>query len=653
MALALPKLDNRSFDELVREGQRILPRRAPAWTDHNVHDPGITLIELFSWWVEQDIYRLDRLPDASVRAFLGLVGITPQPPLVASTVVELTPRPSAGALDLPAGLALCDASRSITFETTTPVQVSTARLVAVASIADSVRIDHYGDDTVARTPYLPFGANPTINHCLLLGFDAPLGLGGETITLYFWTDHAEADTETRRRLILEQAREQAAAAACSPGAVGDSLEWRLHYSVQTIWEYFTSAGTWAALEGVDDETRGLSLSGFVRVRVPADHAPGGSSANSWVVRCRLVSGHYECPPVIERIGINAVVAQHSALTQPIELGTSRGHANEVFNLEPGPVVAGSAQLHVLQDGIADDDWVEVAEWDRVGAHDRAFRLDPQRAQISFGDGRIGRVPPTGATLRCRYRVGGGVAGNIAARTLTHAISPSVTPHQPVRGWGGAPAETLDDARGRALAFLAETHRAIVLTDFETLALSTPGVPVARAYALAGFHPDLPCVSASGSVTVVVVPSCPADRPVPRPDFLVAVYRWLAPRCALTTELHVVPPSYRAVGVQARLHAESAIEVDALATAAVSALNYFLHPLTGGPDGTGWPVGRAVYRSEVMAILNSIAGVAFVDQLSLRAESETSASCANVTLCPTELVAAGEHHIQVIARRQVR
>jgi predicted phage baseplate assembly protein len=419
-----------------------------------------------------------------------------------------------------------------------------------------------------------------------------------------------------------------------------------------VWEYLTSGGTWAALDSVEDETRGLSLTGFVRFRAPGDHVASSILPHLWTVRCRVFSGRYECPPIVARIAVNAVSAAHAVLTPARRIGVSQGHASESFVLEHTPVVAESVQLHVVQGGIEDPGWQEVAQWDRVGPHERTFRLEPERAQISFGDGRVGRVPPAGATLVCAYRVGGGAEGNIAAGTLVDVSAP-VTLRQPFAAFGGAAAETLDDARGRALAYLAEPVRAITLSDFESVALSTPGVPVARARALAGHHPELPCVPAAGVVTVVAVPSCPAERPEPGADFLNAVHRWLAPRCALTTELHVVGPSYRVVGVHARLHAEPGVEPNALAATAAAALDRFFHPLEGGPDGTGWPVGRAVYRSEVLALLNTIDGVAFVDRLGLVPEGETDASCANVPLCPAELAAAGEHRLQVIARRPMR
>jgi hypothetical protein len=653
MSLALPKLDNRTYDELVREGQRSLPRQAPVWTDHNAHDPGITLLELFAWLVEQDIYRLDRTPDANVRAFLRLAGIEPRPPQVATTVVELTPNGTVGTLDLPAGVLMTDAGGAVAFETQAPVHLTSARLVAVESVAGDVRTDRSRENTADGSSFLPFGATPSAGDALLLGFDAPLGGGGETITLHLWSDDPEADAGTRARLVEEWQRSQREVdAACPPGERPNLPDWKLHYSARTVWEYHTAAGTWAVLDSVEDETRGLSLTGFVRFRAPVNHVASGISAHLWTVRCRLVSGRYECPPVVARIAVNAVAARHAVSTRARTIGVSQGHASESFVLERAPAVAESVHLQVLQDGIADGAWHEVGQWDRVGPHDRAFRLEPERARISFGDGHVGRVPPAGATLVCAYRVGGGAGGNIAAGTLVDVSAP-VTLRLPFAAFGGAAAETLDVARGRALAFFVHPVRAITLSDFETLALSTPGVPVARARALAGYHPDVPCLSAAGVVTVVAIPSCPAERPEPGPDFLNAVYRWLTPRCALTTELHVVGPSYRVVGVHARLHAEPGVEPNALAATAAAALDRFFHPLEGGPEGTGWPVGRAIYRSEVLALLNSVEGVAFVDRLSLVPENETDASCANVPLCPAELAAAGEHRLPVIARRQVR
>lgn len=75
MPIPLPNLDDRRYSDLVEEMQTLLPRYAREWTDHNVSDPGIMLIELFAWLTEALIYRLNRIPEASVARMLDLLGI--------------------------------------------------------------------------------------------------------------------------------------------------------------------------------------------------------------------------------------------------------------------------------------------------------------------------------------------------------------------------------------------------------------------------------------------------------------------------------------------------------------------------------------------------------------------------------------------------
>ena len=63
MKLPEIQLDDRRFQDLVSEARMKITRACPEWTEHNVSDPGITLIELFAWMTEMTIYRLNRVPD--------------------------------------------------------------------------------------------------------------------------------------------------------------------------------------------------------------------------------------------------------------------------------------------------------------------------------------------------------------------------------------------------------------------------------------------------------------------------------------------------------------------------------------------------------------------------------------------------------------
>ena len=85
--LPAPNLDDRRFQQLVDEAKRYVQQRTPEWTDHNVSDPGVTLIETFAHMVDQLVYRLNRVPDRNYLAFLDLLGVRLFAPTAATAEV--------------------------------------------------------------------------------------------------------------------------------------------------------------------------------------------------------------------------------------------------------------------------------------------------------------------------------------------------------------------------------------------------------------------------------------------------------------------------------------------------------------------------------------------------------------------------------------
>src|SRR5215471_14625783 len=75
MPLPAPNLDDRGFQDILDEARRLIPRYCPEWTDHNLSDPGITLLELFAWMTDLLIFRLNRVPDRNYIKFLELIGV--------------------------------------------------------------------------------------------------------------------------------------------------------------------------------------------------------------------------------------------------------------------------------------------------------------------------------------------------------------------------------------------------------------------------------------------------------------------------------------------------------------------------------------------------------------------------------------------------
>ena len=86
--IPLPKLDDRKWEDLVREAIDLIPKYCPEWTNHNASDPGITLLELFAWLIEVLLYRLNRVGDKNYLAFLNLMGIDLQPPQPATATTD-------------------------------------------------------------------------------------------------------------------------------------------------------------------------------------------------------------------------------------------------------------------------------------------------------------------------------------------------------------------------------------------------------------------------------------------------------------------------------------------------------------------------------------------------------------------------------------
>ena len=678
MPLPKPVLDVRTFDQLVAEGRGQIPKLASAWTDFNYSDPGITLLDLFSWLAEQDFYRFDRVSAEMLRGFLRLVGVVPRPPQVASTVLLFATK-TAAAVSVPDRLQIANHAHTTTFETTRALTISPAAIALVlagdgagqpgADVTDANRQTYDETRELGAVTFLPFGPHPRRGSTLTLCFDAPLGAPGADVSLHVWTLTPERDAAERNRIVAEWEATRAAVERDCPSLIGLVPDWTKHYSVDTVWEFHAGPSDWRRLEEVEDETRALTLSGFVRFKAPAGHT-AGDPAPFFAVRCRIVRGWFECPPRLDRIDINAVAAEHAeTLTAEETLGASDGHARQIFSTARAPIVPRSTALTLVKGTATDAAWTEVPYWDETGAHDRHYLVEYDEGRITAGDGMRAAVPPTDWELRLSYRVGGGPAGNAASQTLVEipatprnvarvaswsSVAGQLTVDQLYNASGGEAAEPLPHAQARAIEALAEPRKAVTLADFVTLARRAPGLSIARAYGLADHYPLLPCSPAPGHVTVIVVPDCAGPRPTPGPDLLRAVEQYLERRRLITTAVHVVAPRYVEVSVGAVLHPEIGANPAETAAAARRALDEFFDPLHGGPEGAGWPAGRGVYRTEVMALLSDVPGVLRVTDLTLTLAGDPHPRCANVEICPTDLVASGTHHFttRAVAAAQI-
>ncbi|MFB9371586.1 putative baseplate assembly protein [Kitasatospora albolonga] len=657
MSLPGPNLDDRRFQDLVDEAKRAVQQHCPEWTDHNVSDPGVTLIETFAHMVDQLLYRLNRVPDRNHLAFLDLIGLRLHPPAAARA--EVTCRLSA-AQDQP---VVVPAGTEVATERTTedePVVFSTDRELVILPCA---------------LLHLATGAADAAG-----GVGEVRGAGGEGRL-------TDRDVELAG----------AGGTACfSPvPRPGDVLAFglsqavphclvvlRLEFPVRghginplyppLVWEAWTAEG-WVECEVEGDSTGGLNQSGDVQLHVPGGHTASVEARRraGWL-RCRVLpplSGRPDYSASPELVTARAFTvggttsAVHGELVTAELLGTAEGVPGQCFPVARPPVAAGGGPL-VLE--VAGAPWREVEHFTDSGPEDPHFRLDRAAGEVRLGpavrepDGtlrRYGAVPAKGAPVRLRaYRTGGGRRGNVARRTLT--VLRSSVPYlarveNRAAATGGVDGERVADARQRGQLELRTRGRAVTAEDYEQLAReAAPEVGRVRCVGEER-GPD------AGGVRVLLVPRAEADpwtgqldfgQLVCSDDLLARVTAHLDARRLLGARLLVEPPYYQGVTVVAEVQARPGHSRGVLQRLATAELHRYLDPLTGGPGGGGWPFGRPVVAGELFAVLQRLPGLELVERVRLYpADPRTrrrGEAADRVALAPHALVFSFEHQVRV-------
>jgi predicted phage baseplate assembly protein len=676
MPLPLPNLDDRTWAELVDEGRALIPLYAPEWTDHNVHDPGITLVELFALLAEMDIYQLNRIPERHRRKFLALVGLRPERPSPARTVVSFTTKKRYDQEVLPATLEI---EGNDPFGRPTRLRTLEEVYVVAAELRALQLRDHNGFHDLTRRwrngeQLQIFGDNPAPGVALYLGISPALPTK-VPISLFFSLVGPQAGEEERARIVQELVAQKAACRApdaivtCEksfPPSVETASDILLpHHSVRTVWEFLAGKDEWRRLEAVKDEvedgTRAFTLSGRVLITLPTAMAGarlGQVDSDFFYLRCRFLAGAYDEAPMLANLALHGVAAEQAVPPdlEPEQLGVGTGTPRQQFTTSQKPVVETSFRLFTFEDGYRRE-WRLVWDFDASARNDLHFLLDPTLGQVSFGDGEKGRVVPSEIRIEARYLATRAEAGNLAAGTITKLAKSnhnrslkvdanSLDVNNPVPATRGAAAEPLVHAEGRAVELMQQPTRAVTLSDYEWFAKRTPGVRLARAEAKANLHPGFPCLKAPGMIAVLVLPFLPAGRPVPSKGLLEEVAAYLHTRRILGTRVEVFGPTYVDVVVQARVQGFPGTSATALASRITAGLNRFFDPLEGGSDRNGWPFGRDVFRSEVLQVIGETEGVDHVLAMELIANGGEP-QCGNVCVGPAGLVAGGQHKIEVM------
>ncbi|MBW4613764.1 MAG: putative baseplate assembly protein [Desmonostoc vinosum HA7617-LM4] len=668
-------LDDRTFDELVEECIMRIPRYCPEWTDHNLSDPGITLIELFAWLTDQMLLRFNQVPRKNYVAFLELLGIRLQPAAPART--ELTFYLSTDLSEsytIPAGIEVStirtETTEAITFSTDYPLIIGTPHIQhfltaqTVEDIPQSLRERVTSSWTRQSDGYWSgneqpiFEEQPQPGNCfyLVVNSDDPLDANVLEITFQ--------------------------GAAATPAGINPNQPPRQ-------WEAWNGEN-WQPilLKEADDETRGFSFYEIVqqggnpaqgadiRLHLPQKWPVTNFTAyrGRWL-RCVLSpletnQSGYNRPPRITGLAMRSiggtVRASHSTLIEDERLGISDGKPGQTFNLQQTPILERTEEEYILvtpPSGLPQR-WQEVRDFAESRAQDLHYTLDSLTGIVQFGplirepsqlkqqtvlrsriqkpsqleqtivqvsdladqhEHQYGAVPPRGSEIRMvAYRTGGGREGNVQVGTIQFLKSAfpyveSVINYK--EGINGADAESLEQAVIKAPRILRTRDRAVTAEDFEVLAQQASGGAIARVRCL-------PATSQTqaGMVGLLIVPQANTDgiaqgEGISPDKFALSaalqdqILNYLNDRKLLGVQVYLQEPDYVGVSVQSEVAVEAVYDnpqakEEILRQLRVSLYKY-LNPLIGGTDGKGWPLGRPVYTSDIVALMQQTPGVRYL------------------------------------------
>ena len=575
--IPVPLLDDTDFEELFEQARGLIPRFAPEWTDHTLHDPGITLLDLIAWIADAQIYRIGFVGDRHLVAFAALLGLVPQRAApargliwpagaVAPGIVSGSSRVSTpDAPDMPFRLSLDE-----------PVHVSGARIEAM-----TLERPDGGETRIPMDEPIPLRGGDRIR----LRFDAPLAPVGGRISL-----GAALDGERT-----------------APPETGPSLDAELRAADGSGWQFVAIA---------EDGTAGLSRTGSLTIEIPPSGAAGGEE-----LRLRLPA-YLPAPAAITRLELNVLPVVQFDKEDSLEIGQGTGFPDQFLPLALRGLLQaddGTRLRIVTAEGEAQI-WSEVADLAASGPGDRHFECDTRRGGIRFGNGINGRAPPaemkiaTSGIVRTR-----GVAGNLGhGRRWIVTGEPGAMSGVNRRALsGGRDSETVDELLERTRLRALERTAMISDDDLAQAALGLRAHGIGQAEVLGGVWPALPGQRMCAARTLVV--RTRSGRP-PR-NAVDAVAAALEPRRALGERLTVTAPNPVSVAVAASVVIAQGDPARVEARIVAALASRLSDSAAGGPDRQSWPAGRPVTAGELEAVIAAVPEVRSIRSVALARSGE--------------------------------
>ena len=345
---------------------------------------------------------------------------------------------------------------------------------------------------------------------------------------------------------------------------------------------------------------------------------------------------------------NVAAMTHGASAADEVLGSGTGSATPLrLALRRSPLAwlpdpaADKGVAPALQLLVAGQRWQPVSTLADSGPLDPHYALEideRERAQVVFGDGQHGAVPPSGRNnIVVRYRAGHGTAANVVAGALTSMPTPAAfvaSSRNPLPASGGDDRDTPEHSRSALRHRVRTLQRAVTLDDHAELTMTYAGVAQARA----DWQREGQGAGARRLIMLTVAAEGGKTLSTPQQEALLA---WLAARSVLPLALRV--RSHRAWPVHC------ALQVTLLADRQRAAMLRSLQSALGaGVDDGGRPgffafdrrsLGEPLHLSALYACVEAVPGVDHVLATAFHAEAEAAAVLDRIDV-PADAQASG-------------
>jgi hypothetical protein len=480
MPLTVPNLDDRRYQDILDEALARIPVYTPEWTNFNKSDPGVTLIEVFSFMTENLLYRCNQIPDRNRKKFLQLLNVPLQPASSAQGLVTITnDKAPLQTVTLNQGVEV--RAGQVSFQTTRgldvlPIETRIYFKQGIAAPSQQM-LDYYQQlyASYRGTPQQPAPQLYQASAFPLPGGD-PVDLS-ETVDGFLWMALLVRDADKPPALLADVAREAIAGKTLSVGfvpsltdgtavlpagrAAGTSAPVTLLFDIPNL----PQSGGLVDSQNRTPQYRPLDTSSttdiFSQPGVVDVTLPGKSDLYLWNNIDPLEAGVDQMPPSLDDSSLNdrlitwlrirpsaATPAQFlwiGANCCPITqrehvsgelLPTGTGEPDQTAQLSRAPVLSDTVTVAVTNAQGVRTVWKQIPDLFNAGpevpspdlrlppgspapppAPSNVFQLDAEAGVLTFGDGVHGARPADQSILRADYDFSVGGAGNVGASSI--------------------------------------------------------------------------------------------------------------------------------------------------------------------------------------------------------------------------------------------